>query len=79
MGVLGRIRGLLLARPYGYTAEEGRQLHQVVLERTARYRLPVVADMDFGHTSPIFTLPIGCRAVIDTAKRRFEITEAAVS
>lgn len=79
MGVLERIRGLLLARPYGYTVEEGRQLHQVVLERTARYHFPIVADMDFGHTSPMFTLPIGCRAVIDTAKRRFEITEAAVS
>ena len=33
--------------------------------------------MDFGHTSQMFTLPVGCRAVID-AGRQFEIVEAAV-
>jgi muramoyltetrapeptide carboxypeptidase LdcA involved in peptidoglycan recycling len=34
--------------------------------------------LDFGHTSPMFTLPVGCRAVIDAGRERFEIVEAAV-
>jgi muramoyltetrapeptide carboxypeptidase LdcA involved in peptidoglycan recycling len=34
--------------------------------------------MDFGHTSPMFTLPVGCRASIDAGRERFEIVEAAV-
>jgi muramoyltetrapeptide carboxypeptidase len=79
MGVFEQIRGLLVARPYGYTTEERRQLHEVVLDRTGKFGFPVVADMDFGHTSPMFTLPLGCRAVIDVEARRFAIAEAAIS
>jgi muramoyltetrapeptide carboxypeptidase LdcA involved in peptidoglycan recycling len=34
--------------------------------------------MDFGHTSPQLTIPLGCRARIDSPSRTFEILEAAV-
>jgi muramoyltetrapeptide carboxypeptidase len=78
MGVFERIAGLLFGRPYGYTSEEREQLREVILERTGGYDFPVVADMDFGHTSPMFTLPVGCRAVIEVGRERFEIVEAAV-
>ena len=78
MGALGRIRGLLFGRPYGYAPEEREQLHEVILQRTKGYDFPVVAEMDFGHTSPMFTLPVGCQAVIDARRERFEISGAAV-
>lgn len=78
MGVFGESRGLLFGRPYGYTAEERVQLHEVILDHVGRYEFPVVADMDFGHTSPTFTLPVGCRAAIDAGRERFEIVEPAV-
>ena len=78
MGAFGRIRGLLFGRPFGYTPEEREQLHEVILERTRGYDFPVVADMDFGHTSPMFTLPVGCRAAVESGRERFEIVEAAV-
>jgi muramoyltetrapeptide carboxypeptidase LdcA involved in peptidoglycan recycling len=79
MGVLRNINGLLVGRPMRYTAEEKRRLHEVVLDRTAKYSFPVVADMDFGHTSPQFTLPLGCQALVDIENERFEITSAAVA
>jgi muramoyltetrapeptide carboxypeptidase len=78
MGAFGWIRGLLFGPPYAYAPEEREQLHGVIVQRTEGYDFPVVADMDFGHTSPMFTLPVGCRAVIDAGRRRFEIVEAAV-
>jgi muramoyltetrapeptide carboxypeptidase len=78
MGVLERLKGLLVGRPISYSGQEKQQLRKVILERTARYRFPIVADMDFGHTSPQFTLPLGCRARIDGRNRRFEILDAAV-
>jgi muramoyltetrapeptide carboxypeptidase LdcA involved in peptidoglycan recycling len=78
MGAFGWIRGLLFGPPYAYAPEEREQLHGVIVQRTEGYDLPVVADMDFGHTSPMFTLPVGCRAVIDAGRRRFEIVEVAV-
>ena len=79
MGVFDHIRGLLFGRPSGYAPEERRALREVILARTARYDFPVVADMDFGHTTPMFTLPVGCRAVLDGEDQRFAILEAAVS
>lgn len=78
MGVLGHISGLLVGRPMGYTPEQREELRQVLLERTRPYGFPIVADMDFGHTTPQFTLPIGVRAELDTAERRFAIVEGAV-
>ena len=79
MGVLAQLRGLLVARPYGYSDEERARLHEVILARTAPFGFPVIADMDFGHTTPIFTLPIGCQARIDGDTRQFAITEAAIA
>jgi muramoyltetrapeptide carboxypeptidase len=78
MGVLERLRGLLVGRPIYYSDEEKRQLREVLVERTARYGFPIVADMDFGHTAPQFTIPIGCRARIDADGQRFTIIDAAV-
>jgi muramoyltetrapeptide carboxypeptidase len=78
MGVFERIRALLFGRPMCYEPEEREQLREVILERTGKYGFPVVADMDFGHTSPMLTLPVGCRAVVDARRERFEIAEAAV-
>ncbi|HEY3078896.1 MAG TPA: S66 peptidase family protein [Chloroflexota bacterium] len=79
MGVLGRISGLLVGRPYRYTDEQKSELHAVLLERARRYAFPIVADLDFGHTAPQLTLPIGCRAEVDATARRLAILEAAVS
>ena len=78
MGVFECINAMLVGRPYGYSAEEQLALHDVLMERTRRYDFPIVADMDFGHTAPQFTLPIGCRAALDTQERAFTIVEAAV-
>jgi muramoyltetrapeptide carboxypeptidase len=78
MGVLERLKGLMVGRPTRYAEEERKQLREVVLERTRGYTFPVVADMDFGHTAPQFTLPMGCRARIDAENQRFEVIDAAV-
>ena len=78
MGVLEKLKGLLVGRPMRYTDEQKQQLREVVLERTSQYTFPIVADMDFGHTSPQLTMPVGCRARIDVENQRFEIIDAAV-
>jgi muramoyltetrapeptide carboxypeptidase len=76
---LQHLRGMLVGRPMGYAPAEKEQLRRVILERTAAYAFPVVTDMDFGHTAPQLTLPIGCRAKIDVSRRRIEVLETAVS
>jgi len=74
--VLGR---LAVGRPMRYTEPQKDELRAVLLERTLRHAFPIVADVDFGHTAPQLTLPIGCRAELDTARRRFALLEAAVT
>jgi muramoyltetrapeptide carboxypeptidase LdcA involved in peptidoglycan recycling len=78
MGVFEKLSGMIVGRPMRYSEEEKRSLRERILERTQRYAFPVVTDMDFGHTAPQFTIPLGCRARIDTAQKHFEIMEAAV-
>ncbi len=79
MGVLDELAGLLVGRCWGYSAEERKELLRVLLERTTKYEFPIVADMDFGHTAPQLTLPIGCRAKIDSVVRSFELSEGPVA
>jgi muramoyltetrapeptide carboxypeptidase LdcA involved in peptidoglycan recycling len=78
MGVFEQIKGMLVGRPMRYTEDEKQSLRDVILERTRRFAFPIITDMDFGHTSPQFTLPIGLRARMDSLSQRFEIIEAAV-
>lgn len=78
MGVFDRLHGMIVGRPMGYSAAQKEQLRKIILERTAAYGFPIVTDMDFGHTSPQFVLPVGCRARIDVSNQRFEILEGAV-
>jgi len=79
MGVLAQLNGLLVGRPMGYSDEQRQELRQRVLERTQAYDFPVLTDMDFGHTAPQMTLPLGCRARLDGDAQHFVMLEAAVS
>jgi muramoyltetrapeptide carboxypeptidase LdcA involved in peptidoglycan recycling len=81
-GILETIVGLLWARPAGYSAELKEALHQVirkVLAEVGRTDLPVVANMDIGHTTPMMVLPNGCKIAVDAEKKTIELLEAGVS
>lgn len=79
MGVLGKIQGMVVGRPMKYSDDEKQALREILLERTRQYSFPIITDMDFGHTSPQMTLPIGIQARIDTQVQVFELCQAAVS
>ena len=79
MGVLSQIRALLVGRPYGYTDAQRAELAAVLLERTRGHAFPIVAELDFGHTAPQMTLPIGCRIEVDADARRLIILDPAVT
>ncbi|MGH2760073.1 MAG: S66 family peptidase, partial [bacterium] len=54
-GILERAGGMLIGRPYRYAAVPKDELFGVirkVLREFGRADMPVVADLDFGHTSP---------------------------
>jgi len=78
MGVFEKLRGLIVGRPMSYSEAEKQSLRERILERTQGYAFPIITDMDFGHTAPQFTIPLGCLARLDSTKKRFEIVETAV-
>ena len=40
--------------------------------------LPIVSNIDFGHTDPMMVVPLGVRIRIDSERRELSIPEAAV-
>jgi muramoyltetrapeptide carboxypeptidase LdcA involved in peptidoglycan recycling len=81
-GVLERISGMMVARPMRYTREMTDALYaeiRRVLAEFGREDLPVVVNMDFGHTSPQMIVPMGCRAMIDPAAKRVAVLESPVA
>lgn len=76
-GLLAELAGLLLARPRGYSKEQKTKLYgwvRRVLREAGREDLPVVANVDFGHTSPQLTLPFGGLARLDPQTEQITIT-----
>jgi muramoyltetrapeptide carboxypeptidase LdcA involved in peptidoglycan recycling len=82
-GILPRLAGILLARPGGGMSEQQREAQYAavlqVLDEAGLVDLPVLADLDIGHTDPIATLPYGVMAEIDCDAATLRILEAAVT
>lgn len=79
LGILSNIKGLIFGRPYhnAFVKEYIDSILQVLAEEGLT-DLPVITEMDFGHTCPTFTLPYGRIAQIDCENQRFSILESGV-
>ena len=81
-GILHRLSGMLLARPDpGSDPDYPQKLEKAVVAALAEAGLPdlpVLSGLDFGHASPILTLPYGVRASIDSEAANLTIHEAGV-
>jgi len=79
-GIIGRASALLLGRPKDYTAADVEKLHatvrSIVADEFARPDLPVVTNVDFGHTDPKMILPIGGRVRVDPVLKRITLLES---
>jgi len=78
-GVFSRLSALWIGRPKDYTAAESAELHRVVrgvvAEEWGAASLPIVADLDFGHTDPRWALPLGVEVLTDPVAHRLEFLE----
>ena len=92
MGVLERINGILFGRPGGeFTADDKEAKEQwlaqyqkfdekllKVCKEYGRNDMPIVTNMDFGHTVPQIILPYGALTEIDPTNKTVSILENAV-
>ena len=82
-GIFDKINGILFARSRDYTEEEKKRLAEVIVAVVAtefgRPDLPIIGNMDFGHTDPQFILPLGVKAEMDCRNRKFTLVESALT
>lgn len=82
MGVLARISGLLIGRARSFSAAEKETLYEFIVRVAAfefeRPDLPIVANLDFGHTDPQWVLPLNVLAQIDSETKALRLLEAPV-
>ena len=84
-GELAHINALLFARPGGADlaverhADYDAAILAVVRDEEGRTDLPVVTGLDFGHTDPMWTLPIGAAVHVDPGEREIAFVTAAVT
>ena len=82
-GILQVLSGVLFGRPGG-RIDPARHVdydHALlqILSEFGLENLPVLANLDFGHTDPMFTLPYGTQAEINCETTELTITDSAVS
>ncbi|WP_417584595.1 S66 family peptidase [Pelagibacterium sp.] len=67
-GILDRVSAVLLSRPAGMDSE-GQAAQELavlgVLDERGLFELPLICNLDFGHTDPIVTLPYGGQVSIE--------------
>ena len=78
-GIFDKISALLIGRPRDYSKEEKKSLNEnifkIVNTEFKNSSLPIITNMDFGHTDPQWILPLGIKAEIDCHKKEFKLIE----
>lgn len=78
-GIFDRIKAILVGRARDYTDEEKKQLESNIVDVVSKEfnhpEIPIITNMDFGHTDPQLILPLGIKAEIDCHNKKFRLTE----
>jgi muramoyltetrapeptide carboxypeptidase LdcA involved in peptidoglycan recycling len=82
-GILGKLRGLLVAKPKDYSTEEmvalDKEVLRIVVGEFKCKDLSIVSNIDFGHTDPRHILPLGILTCIDPVDESISFTEPLFS
>jgi muramoyltetrapeptide carboxypeptidase LdcA involved in peptidoglycan recycling len=81
IGILDKLSGMLVGRPRGYTPEQRAELphviQRIVADEFGRPDLPIVTNLDFGHTDPQLALPNGANIIIDPTAQTITLPDPA--
>jgi muramoyltetrapeptide carboxypeptidase LdcA involved in peptidoglycan recycling len=79
-GILQKVNGIIFAKPYDnlYYEEYQEVILKVVRDELKLHDLPILYNLNFGHTAPMTVLPYGAMAEINCDEGTFSITESGV-
>ena len=84
-GILANIQGILVGRPKAWEfdkpfTKEDRDIYakgqQEIIRETVRSynkNIPIVQNMNFGHTDPQIPMPYGGRVTVDSNKQKISV------
>ncbi len=82
-GFFDKVNGLVFGRARDYSDEEKVKLEEkiisIVAQEFEKPDLPIIANMDFGHTDPQIVLPLGIKAEIDCMNKKLKLVEPWLS
>jgi muramoyltetrapeptide carboxypeptidase LdcA involved in peptidoglycan recycling len=80
MGIFDQINGIIFGKPFDeqYMKEYQEEIRSVVAGEYNKENLPILFNLNFGHTAPMFIIPYGAQAEIDCMQKTFKILENAV-
>ena len=79
-GLLNRVQGIIWGKPQNETYyDDYKTTIRKVLKEFGLEDLPVLYNMNFGHTEPKITLPYGAKGTIDCDEVSFSIETSGVS
>jgi muramoyltetrapeptide carboxypeptidase LdcA involved in peptidoglycan recycling len=68
-----------VGRARDYSEEETKQLEENIIQIVSKEfnhpEMPIITNMDFGHTDPQFILPLGIMAELDCKMKVFRLVE----
>ena len=77
-GLFKNINGLLVGRFPTKIGIDQARLNELILRVADETDAPVITGLDFGHTDPMATMPIGIPCLMDTFARCIRLTTSAV-
>ncbi|VVB74655.1 LD-carboxypeptidase [uncultured archaeon] len=77
-GIFRDINGIILGKFSNCIPQTQRIIESILVNLVNKYNYPIVTEVDFGHTDPKLTLPIGINIEINTKKKKISILENAV-
>ncbi|MFH0770103.1 MAG: S66 peptidase family protein [Candidatus Peregrinibacteria bacterium] len=77
-GMFKDVRGLLFGRFPSIVGFDENRLRELLLRVTQGTNYPIIANVDFGHTDPLATIPIGIPCLLDTFRKKIQYLAPAV-
>lgn len=80
IGIFDKIKGIIVGKPKDetYFEEYKKEYIKVIKDEFGKEDLPILYNMNFGHTAPMCILPYGVEAEIDCDDKKFTIIESGV-
>lgn len=80
-GIFKQIKGLIISRPYGYKNDKEKfsLLKEIVMSYIKGANYPILFNVDFGHTSPMITIPVGAKVELNSKQNKFEIKKGFIN